>query len=119
MTALLDTVLDAEGYIQPGKVAEVFHTTLEDVAFTTGIPNSAIRRTERSHSQKNQLKLRETVDIINRITPWAGSNLQAFSWYRSEPIPAFGDLTAEEMVKLGYGNTVREYLQHLAMGGYA
>src|SRR5690606_37763451 len=37
----------------------------------------------------------------------------------AEPIPAFGGRTAETLVKSGKATAVRDYLDHLATGGYA
>ena len=36
-----------------------------------------------------------------------------------EPIPAFGGRTAEALVKSGNATAVRDYVDHLATGGYA
>ena len=38
---------------------------------------------------------------------------------RAEPIPAFGGRTAEALVKSGHAAAVRDYIDHLATGGYA
>ncbi len=59
------------------------------------------------------------VEILNRVRPWAGSPLQAFAWYRSQPIPAFGDRTAEALVSEGRAEAVKSYLDGIAVGGYA
>jgi hypothetical protein len=45
--------------------------------------------------------------------------MQAYAWYRSEPIPSFGDLTAEDLVKRGMSEAVIEYIARIAEGGYA
>jgi len=66
-----------------------------------------------------QARLLEFTEIINRILPWCGSVPQAFAWYRSEPIPAFGDQTAEELVRGGRSEHVKNYLAAIAIGGYA
>ena len=58
-------------------------------------------------------------EIIHRITLWAGSERQALAWYRGEPIPAFGGLTAENLVKNGKAAAVGDYLDHLERGGFA
>ena len=50
---------------------------------------------------------------------WAGSIGAAFAWYRSQPIPSFGDRTAESLVKEGKGDAVRDYLARIADGGFA
>lgn len=49
---------------------------------------------------------------------WCDSPLQAYAWYRSEPIPGFGDLTAEDMVKRDMKDTALEHLGRIAEGGY-
>jgi hypothetical protein len=41
------------------------------------------------------------------------------AWYRAEPLPAFGGRTAEALVKSGAAGAVRDYVDHLATGGYA
>jgi hypothetical protein len=51
--------------------------------------------------------------------PWCASVLIAFAWYRSQPIPAFGDQTAENLVLHGRTTHVLDYLEGIALGGYA
>jgi hypothetical protein len=46
-----------------------------------------------------------------------GSN--AFAWYRSQPLPSFGDQTAEDLVKKGRAGVVKSYLNRIAVGSYA
>jgi hypothetical protein len=57
--------------------------------------------------------------IIERLTPWAGSLDQAMAWYRSQPIPGFGNKTAEALVRAGKARLVHEYLDGIAVGGFA
>lgn len=59
------------------------------------------------------------MEIINRVLPQAGSLPAAFAWYRSQPLPSLGDRTAEELVKQGRAELVRDYLRRIAEGGYA
>ncbi len=66
-----------------------------------------------------QNRLREMLEIVDRISGWAGGRDQAMSWYRAQPIPAFGDRTAEALVKEGRAAEVRDYLDHIALGGFA
>ena len=58
-------------------------------------------------------------EILRRITPWAGGPGQALAWYRSEPLPEFGGRTAESLVKSGKAAVVRDFLDHVALGGFA
>jgi len=62
---------------------------------------------------------RERDEIIDRVTSWAGSKAKAERWFRSEPIPALGDQTAEGLVRTGQASLVREYLDAIAAGGFA
>jgi hypothetical protein len=64
-------------------------------------------------------RLQEMLEIVSRISLWAGGKEQAVAWYRAEPIPAFGSRTAESLVKEGKAAAVRDYLDHVATGGFA
>ena len=78
----------------------------------------SIRRGERT-AAKTVTRLAEMAEILNRVAGWAGGRAQAVAWYRSEPIPAFGDRTAELLVKSGQATALRDYLDSIAMGGFA
>ena len=74
---------------------------------------------QRSRTAKTQGRLREMLEIISRVTDWAGGKEQAMAWYRAQPLPAFGGRTAEALVKEGKAAAVRDYLDHMALGGFA
>ena len=59
------------------------------------------------------------LEIVGRIVNWAGGEKQALAWYRAEPLPAFGGRTAESLVKDGKAAAVRDFLDHVATGGFA
>jgi len=61
----------------------------------------------------------EMAEIIARVRKWAGGDNQALAWYRAQPISAFGDRTAESLVKSGDAAALREYLDSIALGGFA
>ena len=90
-----------------------------ELAETTGVPAGNLNRKARANSAQTQNRLRETAEILNRVTLWAGGIRQAFAWYRSEPLPEFGGRTAESLVKSGKAAAVRDYLDHVALGGFA
>ena len=69
--------------------AEAFRTTSEEVARTAGLGKDAVLRKERGSSDKTQRRLREMVEIINKVEPRFGSAMMAYAWYRSEPLPGF------------------------------
>ena len=58
-------------------------------------------------------------EIIARVEIWVGSNHEAQNWYRAYPIPAFGDRTAESLVKAGEEEAVRNYVIAVASGAFA
>lgn len=58
------------------------------------------------------------LEIVGRIVNWAGGEKQALAWYRAEPLSAFGERTAESLVKEGKAAAVRDYRDHVAMGGF-
>jgi predicted NUDIX family NTP pyrophosphohydrolase len=64
-------------------------------------------------------RLCEMNEILTRVAGWAGGPAQAMAWYRAEPIPAFGGRTAEALVKSGQAGPLRDYLDSIALGGFA
>lgn len=101
------------------QLAEFFGVTKRDIAETAGLSASATYRKSRMASAASQARLAEMSEILRRVTEWAGGGRQAFAWYRAEPIPAFGNRTAESIVKGGQATALRDYLDHLALGGFA
>lgn len=119
MNNFTQDLIDESGYISPRSIAQAFHTTIKEVAQLSGLSMDAVSKKNRAHSKKSQKRLRDMVMIINRVTPWCGSTFQAYAWYRSEAIPSFGDLTAEALVKQDRADSVMNYLDRIAEGGYA
>ncbi len=89
------------------------------LAETLGLGRDALARSTRADGPKSQQRMTEMLEILGLVSGWAGSDRAALAWYRSEPIPAFGSRTAEALVKQGRAGVVREYIDHLALGGYA
>ncbi|MGN6469816.1 MAG: hypothetical protein ACTHLC_09555, partial [Rhizobiaceae bacterium] len=86
-----------EGVFAPRRIAEAFRTTSEEVARTAGLGKDAVQRKDRIRSGKTQRRLREMVEIINKVEPRFGSALMAYAWYRSEPLPGFSGQTAMQL----------------------
>lgn len=112
-------LMSHDGHIEPKLVAERFHTTLEEVGYFTGVALSTLQKRDRAIGVKAQTQLQLVLDIITKVTPWAGNTHKAYAWYRSEPIPAFGGLTAENLVINGQAKTVKNYIEQMTLGGYA
>jgi hypothetical protein len=115
----LDEVISREGLIEPDRLSFVLRVTKGELAAASGLSRDAVSKTRRLQAPATQARLREVAEIVNRILPWCGSVPQAFAWYRSQPIPAFGDQTAEELVRAGRSEHLKSYLAGLAIGGYA
>jgi len=116
---LLDQVMNSEGHVAVDRLAAELHITKSELALAAGLSRDAVSKSARLNAPRTQTRMREVVEIINRVRAWAGSNAQAFAWYRSQPLPSFGDLTAEDLVKAGRAEEVRAFLSRISVGGYA
>ncbi len=112
-------VISDEGFIAAATLAKVLHITQNDLADVTGLSRDSVSKSSRCKSRTTQARLRDTVDIINRVSEWSGGVGRAFAWFRSQPIASFGDKTAEDLVKEGRADAVKAYLSRIADGGYA
>jgi hypothetical protein len=119
VTPFLADVIDRQGLIEPGRLSEILRVTKGELASASGLSREAVSKATRLGAPATQTRLREVAEIINRVLPWCGSVPQAFAWYRSQPLPAFGDQTAENLVRQGRAGHVLDYLGGIALGGYA
>jgi transcriptional regulator with XRE-family HTH domain len=117
--AFLESVIAQDGMIEPERLSGLLRVTRSELAMAAGLSRESVSKTARLRAQPTQTRLREVAEIINRILPWCGSTPQAFAWYRSQPLPSFGDQTAEDLVRAGRAEHVLRYLSRVAAGGYA
>jgi hypothetical protein len=115
----ISALMDARGAVSMDDVAEMFSMSKAQLAETAGLAREVLQKASRRNGPKAQSRVREMLEIINLVQAWAGGAAQAMAWYRAEPIPAFGGRTAEALVKSGQAASVRDYVDHLATGGYA
>lgn len=115
----LISLMDERGAVKVDEAAEVFSMSKAQLADTVGLAREVLQKSSRRDGPKAQSRVREMLEIINLVQAWAGGATQAMAWYRAEPIPAFGGRTAEALVKSGDATAVRDYVDHLATGGYA
>jgi hypothetical protein len=116
---LLSGFIDAQGRVEVARVADSFGMSKSQLAETIGLAPEALYKTTRAHAARTQSRIREMLEIVGRISQWAGGKEQAMAWYRAQPIAAFGDRTAESLVKSDHAGALRDYLDHIAMGGFA
>ncbi|HML43917.1 antitoxin Xre/MbcA/ParS toxin-binding domain-containing protein [Xanthobacter sp. KR7-65] len=107
------------GFLAPRKIAVAFRTTSEEVARTAGLGKDAVQRKDRVRSDKTQRRLREMVEVINKVEPRFGSTLMAYAWYRSEPLPGFSGQTAMQLVRNGRVDDVLDYVDAVDAGVHA
>lgn len=115
----LADVFTADGLVATDRLSRTLRITKAELASAAGLSRDAVSKTPRLRARATQTRLREMVEIIARVLPWAGSVPQAFAWYRAQPLPSFGDRTAEDLVKEGRAEAVRRHLARIAAGGYA
>jgi hypothetical protein len=118
-TPLISAFIDEGGQVAVQRVADSFGMSKGQLAETVGLGRETFHKTARANAAKAQTRLREMLEIVGRVSAWAGGKDQAMAWYRAQPIAAFGDRTAEALVKSGQAAAVRDYLDHLALGGFA
>lgn len=111
--------IDASGMIDVQTLAQSLNLTKGQLAESAGLALASVAKADRAATRRTQARLREMVEILARVREWAGSGTQALAWYRSQPIPALDGRTAEALVKSGEAGAVRDYLDHLALGGFA
>jgi hypothetical protein len=108
-----------DGIFAPRKIADAFRTTSEEIARTVGLGKDAVQRKDRVRSDRTQRRLREMIEIINRVEPRFGSTLMAYAWYRSEPLSGFSGLSAMQLVKSGRADDVLDYIDAVDAGVHA
>lgn len=105
--------------LAPRKIATALLTTADELARSLGLGKDAIQRKDRIASDKTQRRLRQMVEILNKVEPRFGSPLLAYAWYRSEPLAGFSGQTAMQLVHEGRADDVLTYIDAVDAGVYA
>ncbi|CAN7265028.1 antitoxin Xre/MbcA/ParS toxin-binding domain-containing protein [Caulobacter sp. LjRoot300] len=116
------TVVDfmaADGRLDLDRITTGFNLTKSQLAETAGLASDTLQKSARRDAPKTQARMTEMLEILSRLETWAGGRGQALAWYRAQPIAALDGRTAEALVKSGKAGLVRDYLDHLALGGFA
>lgn len=74
----------------PDIVASELRTTKAEIASTNGLATDALSRASRVRAAKTQMRLRQMLEILCRVEAEVGSDLVAYAWFRSEPLPGLG-----------------------------
>ncbi|MBP0482138.1 antitoxin Xre/MbcA/ParS toxin-binding domain-containing protein [Sagittula salina] len=108
-----------DGRFEPRRIAAALRTSFDEVAATVGLNKDALQRRSRVGSDKTQRRLRELVEVLNKVAPRFGSDLIAYAWYRSEPLAGFDGRTAMTLVQEGRAQDVLDYIDAVDAGVYA
>ena len=108
-----------DGLFAPARIAAALRTTNDELARTIGLDKDAVQRRARVSSDKTQRRLREMVEVLNKVEPRFGSALIAYAWYRSEPLAGFDGMTAMQLVREGRANDVLDYVDAVDAGVHA
>ncbi len=112
-------LMQHDGTIALDALLDDLHLNKTDLALILGMSRDSLSKTSRLTAQASQRKLRDFVEILVRVAPWAGSIPQAFAWFSAQPLPSFGDQTAADLVREGRAQAVKSYISRIAVGGYA
>lgn len=115
LAAFLDEVVD-HGRISPGRLSGKLNMPLSRLALVAGLHRNSLLHAD---SPKVQQKLGVIAKVLARASTLAGDPGRAVIWFRYQPIAAFGDQTAEDLVTAGQGEAVLSHLDDLADGAYA
>ena len=109
----------ADQVFSPTLIADELRTTKSEIAGTLGLGKDAFTRTSRVRARKTQARLRQMLEILNRVEAATGSPIAAYAWFRAEPLPGFGGATPDRLVREGRADHVHAYLDRIMAGGYA
>ncbi len=118
-SSFIASFMTEAGFVDVDRVADTFAMSKGQLAETAGLALASVSKADRRVAPKAQTRVREMLEIISRVRDWSGGEAQAMAWYRSQPIPALDGRTPEALVKSGRAHAVREYLDHVALGGFA
>jgi hypothetical protein len=112
-------LLNQRGLVVLDRVAAKFGLPKAQLAEMIGLKREALYKLARVEAARPQARLRDMLECVSRLSEWAGGDGQALAWYRAQPIAACGGRTAETLVREGEAGSLRSYLDHIALGGFA
>lgn len=104
--------------ISPTLVANALRTTNAEMASTLGLAKDALTRASQVGAKKTQVRLRQMLEVLNRVEDDTGSLLAAYAWFRGQPLPGFGSATPDQLLREGKAGHVHAHLERIMAGGY-
>jgi uncharacterized protein (DUF2384 family) len=115
LSPLLAGVED-RGLLSPRRVSDRLRMPVAQLARLARLHRNTLSHPE---SALVQTRLGEIVTILAKAAELGGDPDKAVVWFRHQPIAAFGNQTAEELVAAGHGEAVLGHLDDLRDGAYA
>ena len=103
--------------IAPKRMAERLRVPMAQMARLAHVSRNTL--TGKADSPVVQKRLGEIARIIGKAAELSGDEGRAIIWFRHQPIPGFGDKTAEELVEAGHAEAVLWHLRGMEEGAYA
>jgi len=119
MADLLQQLSTDDEFISPRAMANVFDVRTDDIVDLAGLPADALSKHGLWRAEASQERLRVALLILDRVSARSRTLPEAYAWYRSEPVPSFGGVPFEQLVKQGHADRVLAYLDRIEHGGYA
>lgn len=111
--------LSVDGWIDPNALSARLGTTPRELGIAIGLPFNSFNEGESRAGSHEQNQLIQVLEILSHVHDWAGGVDASWFWYRTQPIPALGGSTAEELVAANRTNEVWTYLTQINLSGYA
>jgi hypothetical protein len=115
---LLVTLVDDNGKFQREQVLLHLNISETELASMLGlVGNSNIEKCINAEPHKTRLK--QSLIIIEKVDAWCTSRANAIEWFINQPIPALGNITPRSAVLSGNFEALNDYIDVIAIGGYA
>lgn len=115
LASFLDTIRDGD-MIAPRRMAERLRVPMTQLSKLAHVNRNTLA--DRPGSPAVQARLGQIARIITRAADLSGDEGRAIIWFRHQPIPGFGNKTAEELVEAGQGDAVMWMLESMDEGVY-
>jgi transcriptional regulator with XRE-family HTH domain len=119
MLALTTPVLNdpARPFLAPRRLAEALGLTLSDLAALSGVARNTLASS--ASSRAADAALSSIARIFLSASEMAGDEARAAIWFKHQPLPGYGGLTAFDLVRDGRAQLVLDYLESVRAGVYA
>lgn len=105
-----------DGKVAIGDLLDALRLSRAELALALDLPEEALCEPSRPETQR---RLRDLIEILAQVAPWAGSLHGAYAWASSQPLPSFGGRTAADLLREDRAGAVASYVSRIDQGGYA